>query len=209
MVRHSDDIFVNPSTNCELPIPLVYVDYDKEITGKQLKIKVEYTYDSIQSVGYVNNDFVQTKKYTDRHDYEPTGKGYMAITGLAKNIDVPAYFSDPRILYTTNTLNNYISNKMAEPQRQPFYYWTDVSYAGAGMYMYMPRENCTAQLQLSNIQNNSMIRFNTDPDNAFMFDITIEDGWYINKPFNFERGKSYIIAAENNTIYWSEVKVNE
>jgi hypothetical protein len=207
LVRHSDDILVYTYANYELPIQLTYVDYDKEITGKQLKIKVEYTSPNIISNVYVRSDYVQTYKYTDRIKTEPTGRQYMAITGLAKNIDVPAYFSDPRIYYQINSLASNVANKMSEPQRQPFYYWTDVTYAGAGLYYYMPFDYVTAQLQLSNIQNNSMIRFNTDPDSDFTYDFTTEDGWYINKPFNFERGKTYIIAAENNTIYWSEVQV--
>lgn len=207
LVRHSDDNFIVPAASYELPIPLTYVDYDKEITGKQLKIKVEYTYPNTSSSGYVSSDPVQCYKYTDRTDSYPTGRqGTTAITGLAKNIDVPAYFSDPRIYTQINQING---TKLNMPTLNEFTDASQVSYCFPGNYYYMPNGYATNYLSIAEFDNNSMIRFNTDPDNDFTYDFTIKYGWYINKPFNFERGKSYIIAAENNTIYWSEVKANE
>lgn len=206
LVRHSDDNYVDESRSIELPIPLTFVDYDKEITGKQLKIKVEYTYNKPISSGYVKSDVVQTEKYTDRTD-NLTDTTY-PTTGLAKNIDVTAYFSDPLINLRLDVLDSDISNKSDNPYISEFY----DSFQNAlsrGWYWYMPNGYVTNYLAINGIDNNSMIRFNTDPDNDFTFDITINYGWYINKPFSFERGKSYIIAAENNTIYWSEVQVNE
>jgi hypothetical protein len=204
LVRHSDDNFVSESSSVELPIPLTYVDYDKEITGKQLKVKVEYTYDNVQPAGYVRSDVVQTKKYTDRTD-NLTNESW-PITGLAKNIDVTAYFSDPRIQWNIFALQNNLNAKPDNPYIYAFYDGFQNSLYG-GYYYYMPNGYITNYLSITGIANNSMIRFNTDPDNDFTFDITTDSDWYINKPFNFERGKSYIIAAENNTIYWSEVQV--
>ena len=204
LVRHSDVIRASYYSSLELPILLTYVDYDKEITGKQLKVKVEYTYDNSQRYISIRSDVVQTRKYTDRTDNLTNSD--RPITGLAKNIDAAAYFSDPRIQNELQSLNSRVSEKQEAPERYETSNGWEIQLAD-GYYYYMSNGNYISSLLINYIENNSMFRFNTDPNYDFSFDITVPDGWYINKPFDFKAGKSYIIATENNTIYWSEVQV--
>jgi hypothetical protein len=81
----------------------------------------------------------------------------------------------------------------------------DNTLAGNWVY-YMPSDYYTSSLNIYGFENDSMIMFNTDPENDFSYSFSVDWGWKINKPFAFEKGKSYVIATEANCIFWCEVQ---
>lgn len=110
--------------------------------------------------------------------------------------------------------NTYIKDRygfdanLAEiiPIRDSIYPYNYVSVTQNNKVWMMPFDQYTSNFQIGfGTVNNCMIIFNTDPDNDFNYSFSFTETPKINKPFNFERGKTYVIAYDNNCVFWTEV----
>jgi hypothetical protein len=173
---------------------------DKIISGScSLEIKIKY---------YNGDDYPSYKDVNLEQNTQKIFKGYNSDTpqycGLAKNLSLEDYYCYGKGLdYILSNFNNQAD--MPIIQREEFFGSFDNSLSENYVY-YMPPDYCTLQLNIYGFFNNSMIVFNTDPDNDFSYSFSVNSGWRINKPFNFQRGKSYAIACECNCIFWCEVQ---
>ena len=125
--------------------------------------------------------------------------------GLAKNLYIENYYCyakglDSAINKCLNDINS------ASIKRSQIYGDNFNSSLSENYVYYMSSDNHTSELIINGFANNSMIVFNTDPNTDFTYSFTVDSGWKINKPFNFQKGKSYVIATEANCIFWNEVQ---
>lgn len=174
---------------------------DKTISGTcSLEIKIKY---------YNGDNYAAYGSVLLEQNNQKIFKGYNydapRYCGLAKNLSLEDYYCYGKGLDAIlSNFNNQLTNAVII-QRSEFSGSFDNSISENYVY-YMQPYNSTWQLNIYGFSNNSMIVFNTDPDNDFEYSFSIDSGWRINKPFNFQRGKSYAIACEGNCIFWCEVQ---
>lgn len=175
---------------------------DKTISGScLLEIKIRYyngkaqnAYDKVLIQQNTNKIFQEA--YRTKPNY----------CGLAKNLSFEDYYCYGKNLdYILKKIQNNIQDNMFTIYRNEFQGSFDGSLSENWVY-YMSPAYCTNYLNIYGFSNNSMIVFNTDPDNDFVYSFIVDSVWRINKPFNFQKGKSYAIACEANCIFWCEVQ---
>lgn len=191
---------VNP-INCFSLIKLNEIVDDKKITGNcLLEIKIKY-YNGINDNRYESVSIRQNayKIFTEDNNIHPY------YYGLAKNMYLEDYYCYGKgfdLIF--QVYENRFTNLTI--QRQQIYGDSFNNSLSENYVYYMPSDYHTSQLNINGFGNNSMIVFNTDPDTDFTYSFSVDSGWKINKPFNFQKGKSYVIATEANCIFWNEVQ---
>ena len=174
---------------------------DKKITGNcLLEIKIKF-YNGDDSASYEVESIRQNiyKIFTEPNYINPD------YYGLAKNLSLEDYYCYGKGLDSAfNKCFNDI--RSASIQRSQIYGDSFNNSLSENYVYYMTSDYHTSQLIINGFANNSMIVFNTDPNTDFTYSFTVDSGWKINKPFNFQKGKSYVIATEANCIFWNEVQ---
>ena len=174
---------------------------DKKITGNcLLEIKIKY-YNGDDSASYDVVSIRQNtyKIFTELNYIEPD------YYGLAKNLYIEDYYCYGKCL--DKIINQCFNDiRLASIHRNQIYGDNFNNSLSENYVYYMTSDYHTSQLIINGFANNSMIVFNTDPNTDFTYSFTVDSGWRINKPFNFQKGKSYVIATEANCIFWNEVQ---
>ena len=179
------------------------IDEDITSAGK-IKIVVKYYY--VRSYSYASqlNGFYLAAQYA----YPVIWYQTMSI-GLAKNLDIYSFYLPPNqtiIQSKIESINSEIQERAIKCQRENLYGGSFDNNLYENHVYCMPSDYYTSLLNIYGFENNSMIMFNTDPENDFSYSFSVDSGWKINKPFAFEKGKSYVIATEANCIFWCEVQ---
>ena len=165
-----------------------------------MEIKLKF-YNGNNNISYDITSIRQNtyKIFTEPNYIEPD------YYGLAKNLYIEDYYCYGKGLDTAiNKCLNDINS--VSIKRQQIYGDNFNSSLSENYVYYMSSDNHTSELIINGFANNSMIVFNTDPNTDFTYSFTVDSGWKINKPFNFQKGKSYVIATEANCIFWNEVQ---
>jgi hypothetical protein len=208
LYRTGEVIFNDEYYSNFIGIPLDQIIKSDDILGEgELKIIVEYYY--YQSIPYEANQGNYYIPYNTIHTNKKWNETYMNVIGLAKNIDVYSYHLPPNqrdIQSKLESFNSEIQQRAMRCQRELLYGGSFDNNLYENRVYYMPSDYYTSSLNIYGFENDSMIMFNTDPENDFSYSFSVDSGWKINKPFAFEKGKSYVIATEANCIFWCEVQ---
>lgn len=174
---------------------------DKKITGNcLLEIKIKF-YNGNNNISYDMTSIRQNtyKIFTEPRYIKPD------YYGLAKNLYIEDYYCYGKGLDTA--INKCLNDINSVSIKRSQIYGDNFNNSLSENYVYyMPSDYHTSELIINGFANNSMIVFNTDPDTDFTYSFSVDSGWKINKPFNFQKGKSYVIATEANCIFWNEVQ---
>jgi len=73
------------------------------------------------------------------------------------------------------------------------------------MYIYNTRNIGRINIYIPSTLVNAVCRFKTYTNQFTTYNITYDSNMEINKPFNFEPGKTYIISVNYTTILWNEL----
>ena len=174
---------------------------DKKITGNcllEIKIKI---YNGNNDTSYGVTSFRQNtyKIFTEPNYIRPD------YCGLAKNLYIEDYYSYGKGL--DSAINKCLNDiRSVSIQRQQINGDNFNNSLSENYVYYMSSDSNTSELIINGFANNSMIVFNTNPNTNFTYSFTVDSGWKINKPFNFQKGKSYVITTEANCIFWNEVQ---
>ena len=168
--------------NCLLEIKIKFYNGDDNISHDAVSIR-QNTLKIFAGPNYINPDYY----------------------GLAKNLYIEDYYCYAKgldnIIYNINNNISSASIHRLEINGDNFNRSLSQNYV-----YFMSSNNNTSELIINGFENNSMIVFNTDPNTDFTYSFTVDSWWKINKPFNFQKGKSYVIATEANCIFWNEVQ---
>ena len=224
LVRHYEEETSRMTNTPVNFMPLSIIDKPGLITGREIKIVIKYEFkdNSNKNVYFNNAGYALGNIKSNFKDFEWIATN--TPTGLAKNIDLAMYFTNPILtVYTENALNEfqgkidtiiagstfkelYVDEYWEEDENgEEYYYNESLVFSEPNTVHIMPPNTTTQLLCVESYNNNMTIIFNADPKTFavdFWFDTT---GYYVNKPFDFQPGKTYMIVMEDQSIFWSEV----
>ena len=138
--------------------------------------------------------------------------GYLGLNGHHENTpggfviqDLSGKISAPYIEAVSGYVQDGINYSLASLEKKitPETF-TSASLSAQSDKFYQSNDDLTSlDLTITSGLTNSMIFFTTG--NSFTFTSTIDEGMYLNEPFDFAPSGAYLIAIENKCIVWSQM----
>lgn len=223
LIRHYEEETTRMTNTPVNFMPLSIIDKPGEITGNEIKVVIKYEFKDNSKKHVFLSGFGYALGNIPKHFKDLEWIDTNTPPGLAKNIDLAMYFTNPILtVYTKNTFDEVrgeiekiaagstieeivVDEYWETDENGEDYYYNEAYVFNEPNTVYIMSPNETTEyFTVEKYTNNTTFIFNTDP-NTFAISLGNTAGYYVNKPFDFQPGKTYMIVMEDNSIFWSEV----